>query len=325
MNADDMDRNFDELHARIRDPMTPELIQRFRWQEINELLPVLAEKLTADGHRLVYGIPRAGQVIAGLLLHHGCIAVDTPEEATAFVDDVIDSGETSRRWFDEHGKNTYPLFNKNREVGSGWVIFPWEDANPHVDASDHVARLLEVLGQDVTSEGLRDTPRRVVALYQEMTIGERQDIRDILSRTFTTESDEIVTVRDIPYYSLCEHHLMPFFGTITVGYLPDRADRTTHRGPYRVLGLSKLARLVYAFSRRLQLQERMTWQIANALHESKDLRPQGVGVLVRGHHLCMKMRGVRSDGEMVTSALLGMFRDHKEVRAEWLALSRGGK
>ena len=274
----------------------------------------------------MYGIPRGGQVVAGLLQRRGIISVDRVEDATALVDDVIDSGDTARRWFDDFEMDTFPLFNKNRDdLHAGWIGFPWEPLDPTIEAHDHVTRLLEMLGQDVTAAGLRDTPKRVVELYREMTRGNGHTVDDILSRTFETQSDEVVTVLGIPFYSLCEHHLMPFFGTVAIGYLPGRANRGRKGAPYSVLGLSKMARLVEAFSRRLQLQERMTWEIASALHESSDLRPRGVGVLVRGHHLCMKMRGVRSEGEMVTSALLGLFRDHKEVRAEWLALSRGDR
>ena len=198
-----------------------------------------------------------------------------------------------------------------------YAAVPRSDA----EASDHVARLLETLGLDVTVPGLKDTPTRVVALYQEMTSGRALSIDDILSRTFEAASDEIIVVRDLPYYSLCEHHLMPFFGTVTVGYLPSRSKPGPRDSTYVVLGLSKIARLVYAYTRRLQIQERMTYEIAAALHESPHLKPRGVGVVVKGEHLCMKMRGVRSDGEMVTSAILGLFRENADVRAEWLSLS----
>ena len=294
---------------------------RFKWDEIDKLVQALADRLDGADHLRVYGIPRGGQIVAGLLQRYGIVACDLLHEASALVDDVRDSGATAERWTDSTGLSVYSLVEKPIDTPSGWVRFPWEEESK-AEAADHVTRLLETLGLDVTSGGLRDTPTRVVKLYEEMTAGRHQDIDDILSRTFETESDEIVVVRDLPYFSMCEHHLMPFFGTVTVGYLPDRAQRSKRGGPYAVLGLSKIARLVEAFTRRLQLQERMTFQIAAALHESPHLRPRGVGVVVRGEHLCMKMRGVRSDGEMVTSALLGMFRDEPAVRAEWLSLTR---
>lgn len=298
-------------------------VARLRWKDVQDLVGGLASRLLKDGHNTVYGIPRGGQVVAGLLLRCGVAATENPSEASALVDDVIDSGDTASRWSDEHRRPVYALIDKDPDDGgSQWVVFPWEDSDPSVDASDHVARLLETLNVDVRDPGLRDTPKRVVALYQEMTSGRALSVDEILSRTFEAASDEIVVVRDLPYYSLCEHHLTPFFGTVTVGYLPDRAQRGKRGGSYAVLGLSKIARLVYAYTRRLQLQERLTYEIAAALHESPHLRPRGVGVVVTGQHLCMKMRGVRSDGEMVTSALLGMFRDNADVRAEWLSLSR---
>lgn len=299
------------------------LVSHLGWKDVQDLVGALARRLLNDGHKIVYGIRRGGAIVAGLLLRCGVTATDEVAQASALVDDVIDSGATAKRWSDEELKPVYALIDKDPDDGgSSWVVFPWEESDPTVDAADHVARLLETLNVDVRDPGLRDTPKRVVALYQEMTSGRSLSVDEILSRTFEAASDEIVVVRDLPYYSLCEHHLTPFFGTVTVGYLPDRAKRGTRGGAYAVLGLSKIARLVYAFTRRLQLQERLTYEIAAALHESPDLRPRGVGVVVTGQHLCMKMRGVRSDGEMVTSALLGMFRDNADVRAEWLNLSR---
>ena len=313
----------------------PTLTTYFDWKTTDELLAKLVERLRADGHSHVYGIPRGGQVVAGLLVRFGMVACDRVADATCLVDDVKDSGDTEKRWFDDTSMETYTLLTKEPDGQTGWIGFPWEPRDPTVEAHDHVTRLLEVLGQDVSSPELRDTPKRVVQLLTEMTVGQRQNVSEILGKTFEAYSDEIVTVLGIPFYSLCEHHLMPFFGTVAIGYLPGLRHQGKHISKlnfhagkdckYAVLGLSKLARLVEVFSRRLQLQERMTWEIASALNESPDLRPQGVGVLVRGQHLCMKMRGVRSDGEMVTSALLGSFREHEGVRAEWFALSRGNK
>lgn len=303
----------------------PTLTTYFDWKTTDELVAKLAERLRTDGHSFVYGIPRGGQVVAGLLVRFGMVACDRVADATALVDDVKDSGDTERRWYEETDMETYALLTKEPDGDTGWIGFPWEPRDPTVEAHDHVTRLLEMLGQDVSSPGLKDTPRRVVAMLSDMTIGQRQNVDEILGTTFEAYSDEIVTVLGIPFYSLCEHHLVPFYGTVAIGYLPGKSHRGKKTSKYAVLGLSKLARLVRLFSRRLQLQERMTWEIANALYESRDLQPQGVGVMVRGHHLCMKMRGVQSDGEMVTSALLGEFREHKGVRAEWFALSRGDK
>jgi GTP cyclohydrolase I len=158
-------------------------------------------------------------------------------------------------------------------------------------------------------EGLRDTPRRVLEAFKELTAGYHVDPAALLKAQFERDGyDQVVTVRGIDFTSLCEHHLLPFTGTAAVGYLPAE----------RVVGLSKLARLVQAYASRLQLQERLTQQIATALQEH--LQPQGVAVVLRARHACMGCRGIRKPGaEMVTSALLGVFRTENAARAEVLA------
>ena len=162
--------------------------------------------------------------------------------------------------------------------------------------------------------GLEDTPARVVRALKEMTVGYHQDPKEILGTVFEEKYDEMVLVQGIRYHSMCEHHMMPFSGTADVAYIPNS------RG--LIVGLSKIPRLVECFARRLQVQERMTKQIAEALQEH--LKPLGVGVVVRGHHACCEQRGVRSRNLMVTSDLRGVFREKPEVRAEFLSLARGG-
>lgn len=172
-----------------------------------------------------------------------------------------------------------------------------------------VRQLLMAIGETTERDGLRDTPARVVRALIEMTSGKDLNPAQILATTFDEHSDEIVLVTGIRFTSLCEHHLLPFIGTVDVGYLPGNG----------VVGLSKLARLVECFARRLQVQERMTRQIAEAIQIH--LQAQGVGVVVRAHHSCMGCRGVRQqDAQMITSAMLGVFRDRAEVRAEFLTL-----
>lgn len=179
-------------------------------------------------------------------------------------------------------------------------------------AKEAVASLIDWIGEDVAREGLIETPHRVAKALREMTSGYRQDPKEILSKVFTAEhADQMVIVRDIDFASMCEHHMMPFTGVATIGYLPKDG---------RVVGLSKIPRLVHCFSRRLQLQERLTTQIAQAMQDVLD--PIGVGVLIRGVHTCCALRGVESRNEMVTSALLGKFRDDPQVRAEFLGLAR---
>lgn len=180
-------------------------------------------------------------------------------------------------------------------------------------AREAVASLLRWMGQDPSRDGLRDTPRRVVAALREMTSGYHQEPARILSTTFQVDYREIVVLRRIHFTSLCEHHLMPFAGTCSLGYLPSG----------QVVGLSKLARLVSCFAHRLQIQERMTNEVAEALWEH--LRPRGVGVVIAARHCCMGCRGVRKPiAQMVTRALLGELRDDPQVRAEFLRLCEHG-
>ena len=174
-----------------------------------------------------------------------------------------------------------------------------------------VRELLLALGEDPDREGLAETPRRVAAAYAEMLGGREIDAEALLQVGFDEGHDEMVILRDIPFFSICEHHLIPFRGAAHVAYVP--------RG--RVVGISKLARLVDAVARRPQLQERLTAQIADIMMEA--LQPDGVAVAVEAEHLCMTMRGIKKPGsQMVTSAMRGTFQTQNETRAEFLVLVR---
>jgi GTP cyclohydrolase IA len=171
-----------------------------------------------------------------------------------------------------------------------------------------VLDVLQAVGEDPMREGLRDTPARVARMYEEVFAGLWRDPRDELSAVFDEDHSEMVIVKDIPFYSMCEHHLLPFHGVAHFGYLPQG----------HIVGLSKIARLVETLSRRPQVQERLTGQIADIFCEV--LQPLGAGVVVQAEHLCMTMRGIKKPGsKMVTSALRGAFRDSAETRAEFLA------
>ena len=175
--------------------------------------------------------------------------------------------------------------------------------------------LLIAIGEDPDREGLRDTPGRVARAYGEFFAGLSLDAAEVLSKTFNIEHEEMILVRDIEVYSMCEHHLVPFHGVAHVGYIPD------HDG--RVTGLSKIARLVEMYARRPQVQERLTTQIADAL--VNHLGAQGVIVVVECEHLCMSMRGIRKPGSRtITSAVRGQLRD-AATRAEAMSLLIGGK
>ncbi len=184
-----------------------------------------------------------------------------------------------------------------------------EGARPESVAS-LVRKMIALIGEDPEREGLKKTPERYEKALKFLTSGYHQNVDHLLNgATFSVCYDEMVVVKDIEFFSLCEHHLLPFFGKAHVAYLPSK----------KVIGLSKVARLVNMYARRLQIQERMTSQIAHALEEK--IAPQGVGVIIEARHLCMQMRGVeKQHGQAMTSAMLGAFRENKQTRDEFLAL-----
>lgn len=264
----------------------------------------------------VYGIPTGGVPLA--LMVASRIGVPMASEwhmgsAILVVDDLIDTGRTMRKYEgsgyrDAAFRKPYsPIALAPRaRVMDEWLWFPWE--HDKGDPEDAVVRMLQFINEDPTRDGLQETPRRVVKALKEMTVGYETDIDKILGVTFDVDCDEMIVVRDIPFSSLCEHHMLPFTGTATVGYVPGK----------RVVGLSKIARLVDAYAKRLQVQERLTSQIADAMVEH--LKPKGVGVVIKGQHSCMSLRGVGKAGVMMTSALRGVMRDKPEARAEFLNL-----
>jgi GTP cyclohydrolase IA len=181
--------------------------------------------------------------------------------------------------------------------------------------ADLMRKVIVLIGEDPNREGLRKTPERFEKALKFLTSGYHQNVESVLNgATFSVHYDEMVVVKDIEFFSLCEHHLLPFFGKAHVAYLPSK----------RVLGLSKIARLVNMFARRLQIQERMTYEIAQSIEEK--ISPEGVGVIIEARHLCMQMRGVeKQHGQAVTSAMLGSFRHNKQTRDEFLSLVRSKK
>ena len=181
--------------------------------------------------------------------------------------------------------------------------------------ADLVRKMLALIGEDPNREGLRRTPERFEKALRYLTSGYRQDPEKLLNGAmFSVCYDNMIVVKDIELYSLCEHHLLPFFGKCHVAYIPNK----------KVVGLSKIARLVNMYARRLQIQERLTSQIAKAIQEK--LSPEGVGVVVEARHLCMVMRGVeKQHSAAMTSAMLGAFRENKQTRAEFLSLINHGK
>jgi GTP cyclohydrolase I len=177
---------------------------------------------------------------------------------------------------------------------------------------DLVREMIVRPGEDPTREGLERTPERVHRAYQHLVKGYKEDADAMLKKAlFTVDYDEMVIVKDVEMFSLCEHHMLPFFGKVHVAYIPNG----------KVIGLSKIPRLIEIFSRRLQIQERLTTQIAETIQSA--IQPQGVGVVIEARHLCMMMRGVeKQHSAAVTSSMLGCFRDEQETRSEFLSLIR---
>jgi GTP cyclohydrolase I len=284
----------------------------------------LATTLAARIHLLLpeatkaFAIPRGG-VPAALAVagHHGNLQlVDDPAEADLFIDDIIDSGDTMQRWCDKYpGKPFFALIDKTEEDGEfrdRWVVFPWEET-AEGSIEDNIKRLLQFIGEDPERGGLLETPRRVAKAWSYWCSGYGKNVADILKvfEDGAEKCDEMVIVKDIPIYSKCEHHLADIFGTATIAYIPNG----------KIVGLSKLSRLADMFARRLQVQERLTNQIADALEEH--LQPKGVGVIIRARHLCMESRGICQHGHhTITSALRGVLKDKPEARAEFMELAK---
>jgi GTP cyclohydrolase I len=180
------------------------------------------------------------------------------------------------------------------------------------DFESAIRKILQEIGENPERQGLVDTPKRIEKMYRELTRGYQQTAEELINDAlFDVDYDEMVVVTHIDFYSLCEHHMLPFFGMAHIGYIP--------KG--RVVGLSKIPRIVDMYARRLQVQERMTAQIANVLQNQ--LNPDGVGVVVEGFHMCMSMRGVQKEkAKMITSTLLGSFKEDQKTRTEFLELIR---
>ena len=268
---------------------------KITWKEIYDRIDLL------DKNKKYYGIPRGGAVMAGLTKS----AVHEVSEADIIIDDLYDSGTTYRKW-----KKLYPdkefvfVFDKRKEYKNTWLEFPWEESG-EIEVQENVTRLLEYFGEDVSREGLQDTPKRFVKFFNEFLSPPEWNCT-----TFESEGyDEMIVQTNIPFHSLCEHHIAPFFGEGHIAYIPNK----------RIVGLSKLARTLETYARRLQNQERITQQVADFLE--KELEPQGVAVVIKAKHMCMEMRGVKKHGTWTTtSKMTGTFRNDNKARNEFLNL-----
>ena len=279
-----------------------------------------ASTMPAGAQIAAYPIPRGGVPVAYLLgsLVPRLLIVNTPQEADIFIDDLIDSGSTCERYCDEYpGKPFFALIDKREgdvaHVGQ-WVVFPWEVTDEGTDDSgtDVITRLLQLIGEDANREGLLETPARVVKAWKHWCSGYGKDAGKLLKvfEDGAEKYDQMVIVKDIPIYSHCEHHLAAIIGTASIAYIPNG----------KIVGLSKLSRLADMFARRLQVQERLTDQIADA--QVEHLQPIGVGVIIKARHLCMESRGVCQQGHhTVTTALRGAIKNEAQTRSEFLRLA----
>lgn len=263
-----------------------------------------------------YPVPRGGVPVALALLRHipDMTITDNIDHADFIVDDLIDTGRTMSKFpsFEQSGAFFALIDKRDWEHGQDWVVWPWEK-NANSGIEDHIVRLIQFIGDDPARGGLVDTPARVSRAWEFWGGGYSQDPAAVL-KTFDDGAegvDEMVIVRNLPFYTHCEHHMAPFFGRATIAYLPNK----------KIVGLSKLARVLDIFARRLQVQERMTCQIADALMEH--LQPKGAGVVIEARHLCMESRGIQQQGHStITSALRGIFKSDSSVRSEFMSLAK---
>lgn len=270
----------------------------------------------------LWGIPRGGVYAALLiksLLHQSsipCEIVEDMHDANVIVDDIIQTGNTWKKVENALGDEEvlfYALYDKTQSSKEKrWLVFPWEHAIMETGPEENIVRVLEFLGEDPMREGLLETPSRVIRSWSLLYGGYHTDPHTVLKTFEEDSSDEMIVLRNVEFYSTCEHHMLPFFGKAHIAYIPNG----------RVVGVSKLARLLEVFARRLQIQERICQQITHTLMEV--LNPLGAACLLEAQHFCMTSRGVQKQSSvMVTSSLEGVFKTDSSVRQEFLSLVRG--
>jgi GTP cyclohydrolase IA len=276
----------------------------------------MVSRMELDGYNKpkVYGVPRGGVPVAYLCARLGCSPVDSPLAADVIVDDIVDSGKTKATWQHNTKMPFYALCDYQfpaKEKGE-WIVFPWEESSSESSEEDIVMRLLQYIGEDPKREGLLETPKRVLKAWKHWCSGYGRRPEEVL-KVFKDGANgykEMIVESPIPFYSMCEHHMAPFFGTASIGYIPDKLG---------ICGLSKIPRVLDIYARRLQVQERLTVQTADALVSL--LEPYGVGVVIRARHMCIESRGIQQAGVYTTtSAMRGVFLDNEKVRHEFLTL-----
>src|SRR6202044_3160860 len=287
---------------------------KITWERFRRDCQLLADRFRRSRMLDVYGIPTGGCFVAQQICQERDYfrQVEEPTKGCLVVDDLVDSGKTLERFagYDKavlYQKPCSPVGTPHVSTIDGWIKFPWEaDHGPE----DAVVRLLQYIGEDPRRDGLKDTPARVLKALREMTEGLREDPATILERRFKLEHDEMVILRDIPFNSICEHHLLNFTGTAAVAYVPNGGE---------VVGLSKLARLVLCYAKRPQVQERLAGQVVDGV--MVHLKPLGAACIIKAEHSCLACRGAKLPGaQFVTSALRGVLKTDVSARAELMAL-----
>jgi len=263
----------------------------------------------------IFGVPRGGipaaLIVSQILMGRNISTIMVQDSNTSdmVIDDIVDTGQTRNRF---PNSDFYALVDKTtkQDKDIGWVVFPWEKMAGEDGPEENIIRILEYIGEDPKREGLKDTPKRIIKSYQKLYGGYAQNIKDF-ETTFESECDEMILLKGIEFYSTCEHHMLPFFGKAHIAYIPDK----------KIIGISKLARILEMFARRLQIQERLCFQVTEALEEL--IAPKGTACILEAQHFCMTSRGVEKQKSiMVTSSLTGVLRTDPRARNEFMSMIR---
>lgn len=294
------------------------------WEDIHMRAALLAKHLRDTFPTRVemnaYPVPRGGiyaaqallTMMAGSTRPLSLNIVEEVNDADFIIDDIVDSGAT-RKHYEPFALPFFALVDKQmeKEITQKWVVMPWERMTNEKGPEENITRLLQFIGEKVGREGLKETPQRVIKSYAQIFAGYKQDPADVMKVFEDGACDEMVLLRDIEFYSVCEHHMQPFFGRAHIAYIPND----------KVLGVSKLARVLDIYARRLQIQERLTSQVTTALMEH--LKPKGAACVLEAKHFCMVCRGVeKQNSRMVTSSLQGAFKEDAATRAEFYSMIR---
>lgn len=294
------------------------------WEDLDIRAYNITQRMKkAGGTILLYGIPRGGiyaaQVLSTALwrVRFPNRLVNTPLEADIFIDDIVDSGTTRETHLNKYTdvlEEKIPFYalvdftGKDKSLKGTWISFPWERMTNDDGPVENIRRIIEYIGDNPDREGLKETPGRVIKSYKKLFGGYKQKPTDVI-KIFDDSCDEMVLVKDIEFYSTCEHHMLPFFGKAHIAYIPNG----------KVIGISKLIRILEIYARRLQIQERMCQQITKCLQDL--LNPLGVACVLEAQHFCMTARGVeKQHSKMITSSLTGVFKNKGEARNEFMSM-----